>query len=139
MSKQTVVDQVQVLDTASLEVRFSKLEHGRRIALNPYHRTVFEPDTDIDAQMVGVNISLVAMNCAPVDDADPDVGVEKIRRIASVVRTPKALTEYRAKIALRQAEQEQRSEKARAAQALANVEAQAKFDAAVAAAVARLK
>ena len=137
--KQTYIDQLTRTDAGYIEVRMKKLTGGTNSDGTPefrYHRTVVEPGGDVDAQIDAVNKHIatgedqVAFVPCPPEDR-PLVKAMQARVPATVVADHQA---KKAEEQVRQAAAKARADQAAADQAAVE---QAKFDAAVAAAVAR--
>ena len=97
MHKETVVDQIEVRRNGDVQVRFGKLivnDDGTLAAEPQWHRTVFHPDTDVDAQMAAVNAHLKSMGEAEVDAAE----VKRVRDHAKTARTPEVLKAHAERI-----------------------------------------
>lgn len=79
ITKRTVIDQIEIMGSGAVQIRFLKLleENGVVLGEPQYHRTAVQPGGDPLAQMDSVNTHLEAMGLAPV--ADPEVA-----RIAAV-------------------------------------------------------
>lgn len=79
LTKRTVIDQIEIIGSQAVQVRFLKLieENGVPLTEPQYHRTAIQPDGDPLEQMASVNEHLVAMGLAPVADTE-------IARIAAV-------------------------------------------------------
>lgn len=90
MRKETIVDQIEVRRNGNIQVRFGKLivnADGTLAAEPQWHRAVFEPDTDIEAEMTAINAHLVAMNEAPVEATE----IARIVEHATVARSPEVM------------------------------------------------
>jgi len=82
ITKQTVVDQLELTRAGTLQVRIGLLliEDGKEIDCK-WHRTVITPGADVDAQMALVNANLDQMDRAPVDAT----GVARIKQVAALL------------------------------------------------------
>lgn len=69
IEKKTSLDRIEVLADGTVQVRFQKqiVEDGNVIFAEP-HRTIFPPGSDVDRQMMAVNLDLEAMGFPPVYD-----------------------------------------------------------------------
>ena len=162
--KQLIIDQIEVTQNGTVQVRMHKLSSDGDMIGN--HRTAIEPGGDIDAQMAAVNTHMATENFAPIPQADTD----RLKAIAAAAWTQEniapvtaqvveaiavqqaAITEAAAKKAEAEAAAAKEIEDAKAREAAANEakaaaekaeaaakEAQAKADAAKAASDAALK
>lgn len=94
MNKVTRVDLIEITRSGAIQVRLKKLivdDDGTELDLG-YHRTVFEPGTDIESQITAVNAQLVQLKAAAVDAVEFDV----LRAVAPVVQTPEKIAEFQA-------------------------------------------
>ena len=81
--KQTVVDQIEVTHTNSLQIKIGLwlVEDGKIIS-QKWHRTMVEQGGDVDAQMQAVNNHLVQMGEQPVGTTD----IAKIKAIQASLK-----------------------------------------------------
>lgn len=84
ISKQTIVDQIEVTQGGVIQVRMKKLivEDGSVLS-ESYHRTSIEPNGDCEAQLTAVNAHLEKMNCAAVTGED----WARVKRVAQAAWT----------------------------------------------------
>ena len=68
--KKTVIERIEILAGGSIQVRFAKLiiEGARIIGPPQWHRTAFDPGTDVDALLVAVNNHLEQMGEARCEE-----------------------------------------------------------------------
>jgi hypothetical protein len=96
MFKETIVDQIEITQNGTIQVRLHKqLNDKGAITKLGLHRTAFSPSADVgsvDRQMVDVNTHLLSMGEGKVSMADTD----KIKAIATVVWTPEVVAAYKA-------------------------------------------
>ena len=96
LEKRTVVDQFEVLSNGVIQVRLAKqLVDGGSVQHLGWHRSVFIPGTDIEAQISAINSGLQAINCAAVQDAAWD----QLRAMAPVVWTEEVVVAYQLALA----------------------------------------
>lgn len=91
IEKRTVLNQIEVLPSGIVQVRFAKqlVEDGKVIA-HEWHRTAIEPGVDVHAQMRAVNAHLVQIGAVPVAEyADLTAHV-------SLAHTPEKVAAFRA-------------------------------------------
>lgn len=94
--KKTFSHQIEVRRDGVVFVQFAKCRFnpdGTADGEPQWHRTVFEPDTDIDEHMKAVNAHLASMGEAEALPAD----VETIRAHARLARTPANVKAWAAK------------------------------------------
>ena len=146
--KRTYAEQIEVKPNGVIQARFAKLrlnEDGTPDGEPQWHRTLFEPDMDIDAHMEAVNAHLRQMGENPVEAEC----VKRIKAHAKIARTPENLAACAALRAKQREAAEALAKEARAAAdkalaareeaaAQAEVKRKAEFEAAVAKAVAEL-
>lgn len=81
LSKQSVVNQIEITQDNALQVRFGKqIVDGNTVLSNEWHRTIFAPGSDIDSIMSAVNADLLSMGYPEVSTGD----VDKIKAHAHV-------------------------------------------------------
>lgn len=94
IEKKTVVNQIEVTENGHIQIRFAvQLVEDGRVLDSKWHRTTVEPGGDVDAQIAAVNLHLLAMGKAPVEDS---AGVKRIKDIATVAHTPKIVADFKA-------------------------------------------
>lgn len=93
LEKRTTVNQIEITESGTIQVRIAKrVVDGDQVFSSEWHRTAFDPTTDIDAQMAAVNAHLAQMGWPAVPDAD----TQKIKDHANVARTPEVVKAYEA-------------------------------------------
>ena len=89
MERVTRVNQIEVQENGVVQVRFQKaVLDNEAVVASSWHRTVFEPGVDFDAQMALVNESLRFMGEAVCED------VEALRAHVSLAHTPEKVTAF---------------------------------------------
>ena len=88
--KQLIIDQIEVTQNGTVQVRMHKLSSDGDMIGN--HRTAIEPGGDIDAQIAAVNNHMATENFAPIPDAD----AAKLKAIALAAWTPEVIAAYQA-------------------------------------------
>ena len=103
IEKKSIIDQIEVTRDGSIQLRIALILEEDGVELDSkWHRTRIEPGGDIDAQMEIVNLHLISMGKAPVNVAD----LAPVRQIASLIQTPKVVSDYQAKVAAAQNDDE---------------------------------
>lgn len=97
ITKRTIIDQIEITRSGSVQVRFAKLleEDGVPLAEPAYHRTAIQPGGDPLAQMADVNVHLEQMGLAPVAAAD----IAKIAAVHAMIGTLEQSAAYKAALA----------------------------------------
>ena len=95
IEKKTVIDQIEITRSGSIQIRLGLLlvEDGEELSCQ-WHRTVIEPDGDIDVQIAAVNVGLAAMRAAPVSDVGR---VALLKSLKPMVHTPEVIQAFTAK------------------------------------------
>lgn len=90
LEKKTVLNQVEILPSGVVQVRFEKLivEAGK-VLRSEWHRTTIEPGVDVDEQIAVVNGHLAALGEAPVED------YQLAKDHAKVAHTPERVKKFR--------------------------------------------
>ena len=76
MPKQIVVDQIEVTNNGTIQIRMHKLSSDGDLIGN--HRTAIEPGGDVDAQMAAVNAHMGSEGYAPIAPED----IQRVKTIA---------------------------------------------------------
>ena len=91
LEKRTSVNQIEITESGTIQVRIAKrVVDGDQVFSSEWHRTVFDPITDIDAQMAAVNAHLAQMGWPEVPAAD----TQKIKDHAVVAHTPEVVKAF---------------------------------------------
>jgi hypothetical protein len=95
ITKQTIIDQIEITRYGSIQIRFAKVVvEDDQVLVSEYHRTSIEPGGDIQAQMDAVNAHLTgSLKAAPVIAKD----IAYINAIAGTAWTPEVVAAWRAK------------------------------------------
>jgi len=76
MPKQIVVDQIEVTNNGTIQIRMHKLSSDGDLIGN--HRTAIEPGGDVDAQMDAVNQHMGGEGYSPITAED----IQRVKTIA---------------------------------------------------------
>ena len=76
MPKQIVVDQIEVTNNGTIQIRMHKLSSDGDLIGN--HRTAIEANGDVDAQMDAVNTHMGSEGYAPITAED----IQRVKTIA---------------------------------------------------------
>jgi len=97
MPKQLIIDQIEVTNNGTVQVRMHKLSSDGDLIGN--HRTALPPATDINYQVAAVNSQMATENYSAIPDAD----VVKLTAICNTVWTAEVIAAYQAEVAARNA------------------------------------
>lgn len=93
ISKQTTVNQIEITQNGTVQVRVGlELVENGNVLTQRWHRTLFPPACDIDAQFALVNTHLIQQGENPVTQID----IDKVRAHCSTAWTPQVLAAYAA-------------------------------------------
>ena len=92
ITKQTIVDQIEVGAGGFLQVRCALLGIENDVESRKYHRMTVKPGGDIDAVIAEVNTHLSSMGELPVNVAD----IVKVKNLATAAWTPEVIAAYKA-------------------------------------------
>lgn len=69
----SVIDQIEIRPQENVvQLRIAKqIVDGDTVVHSEWHRTMFEPNTDVESHMQAVNDHLAAMGCGRVEDIQP--------------------------------------------------------------------
>lgn len=71
MIKQTIIDQIEVTRSGTIQIRMHKqIVDGEQLIASSNHRTAIQPGGDIDATAAVVNAHLDEMGWPAVDDSE---------------------------------------------------------------------
>ena len=115
MPKQIIIEQIEITNDGTVQVRMHKLSSDGDLIGN--HRTSLPPATDINAQIGAVNTHMAEENYSAISDAD----VAKLTAICNTVWTAEVVAAYQAEQARIAAEQEAKRLAAEATQAAAEL------------------
>ena len=90
MPKQLTIEQIEVTNNGTVQVRMHKLSSDGDLIGN--HRTSLAPATDITAQVAAVNAHMATENYSAISDAD----VVKLTSICNTVWTAECIAAYQA-------------------------------------------
>ena len=90
MAKSLIIDQIEVTNNGTVQVRMHKLSSDGDLIGN--HRTSLPPAGDIAAQVAAVNAHMATENYSPVSAAD----VVKLTAICNAAWTPEVIAAYQA-------------------------------------------
>ena len=90
MPKQLIIDQIEVTNNGTVQVRMHKLSSDGDLIGN--HRTSLPPATDITAQVAAVNAHMATENYSAISDAD----VVKLTAICNAAWTAEVIVAYQA-------------------------------------------
>jgi hypothetical protein len=90
MPKQLIIDQIEVTNNGTVQVRMHKLSSDGDLLGN--HRTALPPATDINAQIAAVNAHMASENYTAIPDAD----VVKLTAICNAAWTAEVIAAYQA-------------------------------------------
>jgi len=93
MPKQLTIEQIEVTNNGTVQVRMHKLSSDGDLIGN--HRTSLPPATDINAQIGAVNAHMAEENYSAISDAD----VAKLTAICNTVWTEAVIAAYQAQVA----------------------------------------
>lgn len=143
ISKRTVIDQIEVTRDGTLCIRMHKqivdsdMPEGEQVIQSGNHRTSVVPNGDVDGQFLAVNEHLERMGFPPVNEAD----IERVRTHARAAWSPEVIAAWtvsqRAEIAT--ATQQIEAANAQRLQALAKAESIEQLQQAFAGAVRQLQ
>lgn len=94
MIKKTEVEQIEVnLETGIVGVRMVKMTlDGDKEVRREYHRTLLEPDADIDATAKAINDYLIQIGEVPVEESH----WTSVKRHVALARTPEVVKKWAA-------------------------------------------
>jgi hypothetical protein len=95
MPKQLIIDQIEVTNNGTVQVRMHKLSSDGDLIGN--HRTSLPPATDINYQVAAVNAQMATENYSAIPDAD----VVKLTAICNAAWTAEVIAAYQAAEAAR--------------------------------------
>src|SRR5262245_38688239 len=103
LSKRTIIDQIEVTEGGTLQIRFALLveEDGNELS-RAYHRTTVEPGQDLDTTLAAVEADIMNrpnLKAAAIDTTR----LAELRGIRDVVQTPARIAAARARRATSQA------------------------------------
>lgn len=90
MPKQLIIDQIEVTNNGTVQVRMHKLSSDGDLLGN--HRTSLPPATDINAQIAAVNAHMATENYMAI----PDAHVVKLTAICNAAWTTEVVAAYQA-------------------------------------------
>ena len=90
MSKQIIIEQIEVTKNGTVQVRMHKLSSDGDLIGN--HRTLLPPGTDINAQVAAVNTQMAAENYTALSVSD----VAKLTAICNTAWTKEVVDSYKA-------------------------------------------
>ncbi len=90
MPKQLTIEQIEVTNNGTVQVRMHKLSSDGDLIGN--HRTSLAPATDINAQVAAVNAHMATENFSAISAAD----VAKLTSICNAAWTPECIAAYQA-------------------------------------------
>jgi len=90
MPKQLTIEQIQVSNNGTVQVRMHKLSSDGDLIGN--HRTSLAPATDINAQVAAVNAHMATENYSAISEAD----VVKLTAICNAAWTAEVIATYQA-------------------------------------------
>jgi len=90
MAKSLIIEQIEVTNNGTVQVRMHKLSSDGDLIGN--HRTSLPPATDINAQVAAVNAHMATENYSAIPDAD----VVKLTAICNAVWTAEVVAAYQA-------------------------------------------
>ena len=95
MPKQLIIDQIEITNNGTVQVRMHKLSSDGDLIGN--HRTSIEPGGNVDAQVAAVNAHMATENYSAISAAD----VVKLTAICNAAWTPEVIAAYQAAQAAR--------------------------------------
>jgi hypothetical protein len=95
MAKSLIIDQIEVTNNGTVQVRMHKLSSDGDLIGN--HRTSIEPAGNISAQIAAVNAHMATENYSAISAAD----VAKLTAICNAAWTPEVIAAYQAAQAAR--------------------------------------
>jgi hypothetical protein len=90
MPKQLIIDQIEVTNNGTVQVRMHKLSSDGDLLGN--HRTSLPPETDINSQIAAVNAHMASENFTAIPNAD----VVKLTAICNAAWTAEVVAAYQA-------------------------------------------
>ena len=90
MPKKLIIDQIEVTQNGTVQVRMHKISSDGDLLGN--HRTALPPATDINYQIAAVNSQMAKENYSSISDAD----VVKLTAICNVTWTAEVIAAYQA-------------------------------------------
>lgn len=90
MPKQLIIDQIEVTNNGTIQVRMHKMSSDGDLIGN--HRTTLLPATDINAQVAAVNAHMATENYSAISASD----VVKLTAICNAAWTPEVVAAYQA-------------------------------------------
>jgi len=90
MPKQLIIDQIEVTNNGTVQVRMHKLSSDGDLLGN--HRTSLPPETDINAQIAAVNAHMASENFTAIPNAD----IVKLTSICNAAWTAEVIAAYQA-------------------------------------------
>jgi len=97
MPKQFIIDQIEVTNNGTVQVRMHKLSSDGDLIGN--HRTALPPATDISAQVSAVNADMARENYSAISASD----VAKLTAICNAAWTAEVVAAYQAAVAAAEA------------------------------------
>lgn len=97
MAKQLKIEQIEVTNNGTVQVRMHKLSSDGDLIGN--HRTALPPATDITAQISAVNAHMATENFTAISDAD----IVKLTAICNAAWTAEVVAAYQAAQAVAEA------------------------------------
>jgi hypothetical protein len=95
MAKSLIIDQIEVTNNGTVQVRMHKLSSDGDLIGN--HRTILYPATDITAQVAAVNAHMATENYSAISASD----VAKLTAICNATWTAEVVASYQAEVAAR--------------------------------------
>ena len=96
MAKSLIIDQIEVTNNGTVQVRMHKLSSDGDLIGN--HRTILYPATNINAQVAAVNAHMATENYSAISDAD----IAKLTAICNAAWTAEVVAAYQAQLAAQQ-------------------------------------
>jgi hypothetical protein len=97
MAKSLIIDQIEVTNNGTVQVRMHKLSSDGDLIGN--HRTILPPATDINAQVAAVNAHMATENYSAISASD----VVKLTSICNATWTAEVVAAYQAELAAAEA------------------------------------
>jgi len=88
MAKSLIIDQIEVTNNGTVQVRFHKFSSDGDLLGN--HRTILPPATDINAQVAVVNAQMATENYSAISASD----VTKLTAICNAAWTEAVISAY---------------------------------------------
>lgn len=100
IEKKTVIERIEILSNGSFQVRFAKLivDDDKIVGAPQWHRTAFDPGTELDPLLAAVNDHLEQMGEARVIENETSFSKltpQFLREKVLIIHTPELIQQYK--------------------------------------------